>query len=77
MQVQSKRVLAGLVVALSLMSSGAFASGEVAAGITAAQTEITGYIGLAITAAFALLTLSLAPDVGLSLVKKWIRKGAK
>ncbi|MNZ29792.1 hypothetical protein D3C78_470460 [compost metagenome] len=55
----------------------AFAAGEVAAGITSVQTEITTYIGLALTAAFALLALSLAPDVGISLIKKWIKKGAK
>ncbi len=63
-----------LAVAASPM---AFAAGEVEAGITEAQTTILTYIGLAIAAGFALLTASLAPDVGMTLVKKWIKKGAK
>lgn len=63
-----------LAVAASPM---AFAAGEVEAGITEAQTTILAYIGLAIAAGFALLTASLAPDVGMTLVKKWIKKGAK
>ncbi len=63
-----------LAVAASPM---AFAAGEVEAGITQTQTTILTYIGLAIAAGFALLTASLAPDVGMTLVKKWIKKGAK
>jgi len=63
-----------LAVAASPM---AFAAGEVEAGITEAQATILTYIGLAIAAGFALLTASLAPDVGMTLVKKWIKKGAK
>ena len=63
-----------LAVAASPM---AFAAGEVEAGITEAQTTILTNIGLAIAAGFALLTASLAPDVGMTLVKKWIKKGAK
>ncbi|AOE85532.1 hypothetical protein [Pseudomonas sp. TCU-HL1] len=68
--------VAGAAVAASAAAP-AFAAGEVAAGITAVQTEVTTYIGLGITAAFALLALSLAPDIGIGLVKKWVRKGAK
>lgn len=63
-----------LAVAASPM---AFAAGEVEAGITEAQTTILTYIGLAIAAGFALMTAALAPDVGMSLVRKWIKKGAK
>ncbi|UVO19976.1 hypothetical protein [Stutzerimonas stutzeri] len=63
-----------LAVAASPM---AFAAGEVEAGLSEAQTQILTYIGLAIAAGFALLTASLAPDVGMTLVKKWIKKGAK
>lgn len=55
----------------------AFAAGEVEAGITEAETTILTYIGLAVAAGFALLTASLAPDVGMTLIKKWIKKGAK
>jgi|AutmiccommunBRH5_1029478.scaffolds.fasta_scaffold01700_15 hypothetical protein len=79
---QSKKELAKRVAKTALLvgvaaSPMAFAAGEVEAGITEAQTTILTYIGLAIAAGFALLTASLAPDVGMTLVKKWIKKGAK
>lgn len=66
-----------VAVALATVSAGAMAAGEVEAGITATSATVTTYIGLAIAAGFALLGLSLASDVGMGLVKKWIKKGAK
>ena len=45
--------------------------------MTELQTTVMTYIGLGITAGFALLAASLAPDVGMGLVKKWVKKGAK
>ncbi|CAN7582997.1 hypothetical protein LJR071_004162 [Pseudomonas sp. LjRoot71] len=66
-----------VAVALATVSAGAMAAGEVEAGITATSATVTTYIGLAIAAGFTLLGLSLASDVGMGLVKKWIKKGAK
>lgn len=79
---QSKKEIVKRVAKTALMvtvaaSPMAFAAGEVEAGITEAQTTIMTYIGLAIVAGFALMAASLAPDVGMTLVKKWIKKGAK
>lgn len=74
---QKSKLAVASAVLLSAMAPAAFAAGEVASGIAAVQTEVTTYIGLGITAAFVLLGLSLAPDIGLGLVKKWVRKGAK
>lgn len=64
--------------AVALMGGGvAMAEGEVAAGIASLQTAILVFIGLGITAGFALMVASLAPDVGMSIARKWIKKGAK
>lgn len=77
MNMKQNAVAVVIAVALATVSAGAMAAGEVEAGITATQTTVTSYIGLAIAAGFALLGLSLASDVGIGLVKKWIKKGAK
>lgn len=66
----------GLVVAAAAAGP-VFAAGEVESGITDLQATILTYIGLGVTAGFALLAASLAPDVGMGLVKKWVKKGAK
>ena len=79
---QSKKEIAkraakiGLVIAAAAAGP-VFAAGEVEAGMTELQTTVMTYIGLGITAGFALLAASLAPDVGMGLVKKWVKKGAK
>lgn len=78
--VTKKRVLRISQLAVFTMVAASplvFAAGEVEQGITDVSGKVTTYIGLAIAAAFGLLTLSLAPDIGLTLVKKWIKKGAK
>lgn len=81
---QSKKELAirvakagALVVAMSSPMVFAATGTEVEDGIAAMVLKITGYIALAVAAAFSLLLLSLGPDVGLALVKKWVKKGAK
>lgn len=66
-----------LALLMMAASVGAMAAGEVEAGIIEAQTTVAGYIGLAIAAGFVLLGLSLSADVGMGLVKKWVKKGAK
>lgn len=79
MQITKNVVLKSLLTAAVLASPMAFAAGEdaAAAGMDAAKTAVLTMIGLGVAAGFALLAASLAPDVGLSLTKKWIKKGAK
>jgi len=57
-------------------ATGVMAAGEVATAITDLQTQTITNIGLVVTAAFAVLVVSLVPDIGLGLAKKWIKKGA-
>lgn len=71
------RLSKAAVLGLAVASPMAFAAGEADAGLAAVQTAVLAFIGLCITAGFALLVASLAPDVGMSLTKKWIKKGAK
>lgn len=73
----AKRVSKAAVLGLVLASPMAFAAGEAEAGLEAVKTAVMTFIGLSITAGFALMVASLAPDVGMSLSKKWIKKGAK
>lgn len=77
MTLKQNAVAVVVAIALATVSAGAMAAGEVEAGITATSATVTTYIGLAIASGFTLLGLSLASDVGMGLVKKWIKKGAK
>lgn len=49
---------------------------QVTGAITSLQTKILGYVQAGIAAAVVLLLASLAADVGISVAKKWLRKGA-
>ena len=65
---------------VALMGAGtAFAAGDdpTSSNITALQATIIGLVGLGATAGFAVLAASLAPDIGMGITKKWIKKGAK
>lgn len=73
----AKRFIKGAVVGVVMSSPMAFAAGEAEAGLAAAQTAVLAMIGLGVAAGFTLLAASLAPDVGMGLTKKWIKKGAK
>lgn len=72
-----KRGATGALAVIAMGASLAFADGEVEAGIDSLKTAILVFIGLGITAGFALMVASLAPDVGMSIARKWIKKGAK
>lgn len=79
---QSKKELAiraakAAAVGLMAASPMAFAAGEVEAGIEDLKTQVLTFIGLGIVAGLALMAASLAPDVGMSIARKWIKKGAK
>ncbi|AOE85582.1 hypothetical protein [Pseudomonas sp. TCU-HL1] len=75
-QLAVRAVKAGLL-GLAVASPMAFAAGEAEAGLEAVKTAVLAFIALCITAGFALMVASLAPDVGMALSKKWIKKGAK
>ncbi len=49
---------------------------QVTGAISALQVKILGYVQAGIAAAIVLLLASLAADVGVSVAKKWLRKGA-
>lgn len=70
------RLQAMFAVGTVVAASGVMAAGEVATAITDLQTQTITNIGLVVTAAFAVLVVSLVPDIGLGLAKKWIKKGA-
>ena len=63
---------------VALMGAGvAFADGDpTASNISALQTAIIALVGLGAAAGFAVLAASLAPDIGMGITKKWIKKGA-
>lgn len=64
---------------VALMGAGvAFAEGDPTSGaISGLQTAIIATVGLGAAAGFAVMAASLAPDIGMSVARKWIKKGAK
>jgi len=69
-----KLVLSG-VVGLAVMSGAANAALDPNA-VTAVQTEVLGDVALVAAAAIAIMTVVLGWDVGISLLKKFTKKGA-
>lgn len=66
-----------LVIGLVVGASSAMADGaDIPGAITSLQTTILGYIGQAITACVAIMLVALGGDVGISVAKKWLKKGA-
>lgn len=63
----------------ALMGAGvAFADGDpTASSISSLQVAIITTVGLGAAAGFAVMAASLAPDIGMSVARKWIKKGAK
>lgn len=64
------------VAATIVSAAGVLADDPVATAITTLQSATIANIGLVVAAAFAVLVVSLVPDIGLGLAKKWIKKGA-
>ena len=76
-----KRFISGKKLALSGVGGLAVMSGAAnaaldAAAVTAVQTEVLGDVALAAAAAIAIMTVVLGWDVGISLLKKFTKKGA-
>ncbi|OCX95275.1 MAG: hypothetical protein BFD77_08045 [Pseudomonas sp. CO183] len=74
---RAKRIAITVGTVAAVAAGTAFADGEVEAGLTELTTTVKVYIGLGVAAGFGLLVASLAPDVAMGLVKKWVKKGAK
>lgn len=77
-----KKYVTGLVAtAVVLGSAGAMAAATVDPAVSAGITEVTDtvklYIGLGIAACIGLMVVSLAPEIGITVGKRWIRKGSK
>jgi len=67
-----------LLTALLFFSASALhAAGLEAADFGTLQADVTGTIGAAAGIGVALMVISLGWDVGLSLVKKFVKRGAK
>lgn len=67
-----------VVIGLTVGTSVAMAADDAGIGtaITSLQTTILGYIGQAIAACVAIMLVALGGDVGISVAKKWLKKGA-
>lgn len=77
-----KKVVTGLLATAVLVgSAGAMAAATVDPAVSAGITEVSDtvklYIGLGIAACIGLMVVSLAPEIGITVGKRWIRKGAK
>lgn len=63
---------------VALMGAGtAFAADDNGSQITAIQVAAIATIGLASAAGFTVMAAALAPDLAMSITKKFIKKGAK
>ena len=70
-----KKLVAAGLGGLAVMSGAANAA-LVAADVTAMQTAVLADVALAAAAAIAIMTVVLGWDVGISLLKKFTKKGA-
>lgn len=70
-----RTLLATLFVALATVASSAHAALD-AAIVTSIQTEVLGDVDLAVAAGFAIMAVVLAASVGMSLLGRFISKGA-
>lgn len=74
---KNRYVQLSAVAVTSVIPAIAMADGDqVTEAITSLQVKILGYVQAGIAAAIVLLLASLAADVGVSVAKKWLRKGA-
>lgn len=65
------------VVVISSSVSSAFAAGLSTTDFGSLQSDITATIGVAAGIGVALMVVGLGWDVGISLVKKFVKRGAK
>jgi len=66
-----------LVVGGVLLSAGAAMAAIPADSVTALQSEITGDIGTASVAGYAIMTVSLGATIGMGLMSRFMNKGAR
>lgn len=72
-----KNALGGAsLFALLAVSNGAFAA-ITEADVTPIQTEIISAIGIAAAAGLAIMAVALGWDVGMSLIRKFVKRGAR
>ncbi len=70
-----RKVVASFTTGTALVASSANAALD-ATQITAIQTEVLADVALAVAAGFAILAVVLASNVGMSLLSRFINKGA-
>jgi len=64
-------------ILLSLASMSAFAVDDISTAMGPVQTSILGYIAAAGAAGVAIMAVSLGWDVGMSIFRKFFKKGAR
>jgi len=76
---QKKSVVLAVGTALAMIGPMAFAAVDpaVQAGFDAVESAVTDYIAMGIAACLGLMAVSLAPEIGIAVGKRWVRKGAK
>ncbi|MDM5062666.1 hypothetical protein OB934_07670 [Aeromonas salmonicida] len=64
-------------ILLSLASMSAFAVDDISTAMAPVQTTILGYIAAAGAAGVAIMAVALGWDVGMSIFRKFFKKGAR
>lgn len=79
MQIKKVTVTKATAILLSLAPLASFAAGEadIAGAMGGVQTSIIGYIAAAGAAGVAIMAVGLGWDVGMSVFKKFFKKGAR
>lgn len=77
MQIKKVTVTKSSAILLSLAPLASFAADEVGTAMAPVQTQILGYIAAAGAAGVAIMAVSLGWDVGMSVFKKFFKKGAR
>lgn len=79
MQINKVTVTKATAILLSFAPLASFAAGEadVGAAMSGTQTAIIGYIAAAGASGVAIMAVALGWDVGMSVFKKFFKKGAR
>lgn len=78
MQIKKVTVTKATAILMSLAPLASFAEGaDISAAMGGVQTSIIGYIAAAGAAGVAIMAVGLGWDVGMSVFKKFFKKGAR
>lgn len=77
MKKQIQNACGGAALVALLVVSGVASAAITEADVSAIQTETIAAIGIAAAAGLAIMAVSLGWDVGMSLIKKFVKRGAR